>query len=192
MAGKVPGLPVAFIAIGGVLVWSGIENEPVTAVFRLLAQGKTLGGPSKVGEGPPETFATAAAPAGTSTSTSAAAGTAAAGDTSAHGASAAANQAIGRVLAAPYGWATGQQWADLVSLWNQESGWNNLADNATSGAYGIAQALGHGPTNQYPAGPANPPTSSAAAQISWGLGYIKDTYGSPSAAWAHERSAGWY
>src|ERR1035441_4462170 len=109
---KIPGLPVAFIAIGGVLVWSGIENEPVTAVFRLLAQGKKPGGPSKVGEGPPETFAPAAAPAGTSTSTSAAAGTAAAGDTSAHGASAAANQAIGRVLAAPYGWATRPPWGD--------------------------------------------------------------------------------
>lgn len=115
-----------------------------------------------------------------------------AGDTSAHNAGAAANQATARLLAAPYGWSTGQQWADLVSLWNRESGWSNTAENVSSGAYGIAQALGHGPTNQYPAGPANPPTSSAAAQISWGLQYIRQRYGSPSAAWAHETSAGWY
>ena len=49
---KIPGLPVAFVAIGGVLVWSGIENEPVTAIFRSLASGKA---PAK---GPGETFAT--------------------------------------------------------------------------------------------------------------------------------------
>jgi hypothetical protein len=79
-----------------------------------------------------------------------------------------------------------------VSLWNRESGWSNTAENPSSGAYGIAQALGHGPTNQYPAGPANPPVSSASAQIAWGLSYIKQTYGSPSAAWAHEESEGWY
>lgn len=175
---KVPGLPVAFIAVGGVLVWSGIENEPVTAIFRSLASGKT---PAK---GPAETYATT-----TAASTTAATPPSTSGMPSG---SALANQAIARVLAAPYGWSTGQQWADLVSLWNRESGWSNTAENASSGAYGIAQALGHGPTNQYPAGPANPPTSSAAAQISWGLSYIKSTYGSPSAAWAHEESAGWY
>ena len=49
---KIPGLPVAFIALGGVLVWSGVENEPVTAVLRSLASGKA---PAKGG---PETFAT--------------------------------------------------------------------------------------------------------------------------------------
>jgi hypothetical protein len=51
---KIAGLPVAFIAAGGVLVWSGVENEPVTAVFRSLAQGKA---PAK---GSAEPFATAA------------------------------------------------------------------------------------------------------------------------------------
>ena len=159
---KIPGLPVAFIGAGGVLVYSGVENQPLGTLLRTLAQGK------KPVPGPAETYATAA-----STTPAAAAGSAAPGDTGASSASAAANQAIARVLAAPYGW-------------------SNTAENASSGAYGIAQALGHGPTNQYPAGLANPPTSSAAAQISWGLSYIKDTYGSPSAAWAHETADGWY
>ena len=102
----------------------------------------------------------------------------------------AGNVALGERMAAAYGW-TGAQWACLDDLWTRESGWSNTAENA-SDAYGIAQALGHGPTNQYPSGPANPPTSSASAQIAWGLGYIRATYGDPCGAWAHEQSDGWY
>jgi hypothetical protein len=34
--------------------------------------------------------------------------------------------------------------------------------------------------------------SDAATQIRWGLGYIKDLYGSPCGAWAHEQADGWY
>jgi hypothetical protein len=101
------------------------------------------------------------------------------------------NVDLGRQMAAGYGW-TGQQWDCLNWLWTQESGWSNTAENPKSGAYGIAQALGHGPTNQYPAGPANPPQSDPRAQITWGLGYIKDTYGSPCGAWAHEEAQNWY
>jgi resuscitation-promoting factor RpfB len=100
------------------------------------------------------------------------------------------NVALGQQLAAAHGW-TGQQWACLDDLWQRESGWSNTAENP-SDAYGIAQALGHGPTNQYPAGPANPPTSSAGAQIRWGLGYIRATYGTPCGAWQHEEDDGWY
>jgi cell wall-associated NlpC family hydrolase len=58
---SIPGLPLAFIAVGGVLVWSGIENEPVTDIFRSLATGKA---PTK---GPAETFATAATASTTGT-----------------------------------------------------------------------------------------------------------------------------
>jgi hypothetical protein len=79
----------------------------------------------------------------------------------------------------------------LVPLWNQESGWNQFAENA-SGAYGIPQAL---PYNKMPqaAWPASAGGSSdPSAQISWGLGYIKNTYGTPCNAWAHEQSYGWY
>ena len=34
--------------------------------------------------------------------------------------------------------------------------------------------------------------TSAATQIRWGLQYIKDTYGSPCAAWSHAQATGWY
>lgn len=171
----VRGLPLAYMAIGGVLVYSGLENATIAATLQSLASGKA---PAK---GPAETYATAA-------STTTESGSAPAGNTGASTAEAAKNQAIAKVLAAPYGWSTGQEWNDLVSLWNQESGWSNTATNPGSGAYGIPQALP--PSKMGTA--ANPPISSATAQISWGLSYIKDTYGDPVAAWAHEVSDGWY
>jgi hypothetical protein len=102
------------------------------------------------------------------------------------------NVALGQQLARGYGWGSGPQWGCLYALWQRESNWSNTAENPRSGAYGIAQALGHGPTNQYPAGPANPPASDPAAQIRWGLGYIAGTYSSPCAAWAHEEADSWY
>jgi hypothetical protein len=110
-----------------------------------------------------------------------------AGNTGAANAGAAANQATAKMLAASMGhagWTTGQQWADWVSLWNQESGWNIDAANPASAARGIAQNInGYGPT--YLQG-------SAQSQITWGINYIAGRYGSPSAAWAHEVSSNWY
>lgn len=89
-----------------------------------------------------------------------------------------------------FGWSAGQL-GPLISLWNQESGWNPLAMNPSSGAFGIAQALGHGLPgtagrygNQYPSVAAN--NGNAGAQIAWGLSYIAGQYGSPAGAWAHE------
>jgi hypothetical protein len=102
------------------------------------------------------------------------------------------NAALGQRIAAGYGWGSGAEWTCLDELWVRESGWSNTAENPKSGAYGIAQALGHGPTNQYPAGPANPPQSDAATQIRWGLGYIETTYTTPCGAWGHEETDGWY
>jgi hypothetical protein len=176
----VNGVALAAAGTGVILLWSGVHNQSILTAVQDIVQGKE----PKAGPKPTTGDLTSAASnAGTIS--------AATGNTGANNTSAAHNQAIAKILAAPFGWSTGQQWEDLVSLWNQESGWSNTAENP-SGAYGIAQALGHGPTNQYPAGPANPPTSSASAQIAWGLTYILTTYGSPSAAWAHETADGWY
>jgi hypothetical protein len=102
-------------------------------------------------------------------------------------ASAAAAQAYARSRLGAYGW-SGSQMPYLALLWTQESGWNRLARNPSSGAYGIPQAL---PGSKMGAA-ANPPLSSAAAQINWGLGYIGGRYGSPAGAWAHERAFNWY
>jgi resuscitation-promoting factor RpfB len=109
-------------------------------------------------------------------------------NTNAIGGSITKNQAIAKILAAGYGWSTGQEWADLVSLWERESGWNNHAKNPSSGAYGIPQSLPASKMGTL----ANPPVSSASAQIAWGLKDIKQTYGDPVGAWAHEQQFGWY
>ena len=73
-----------------------------------------------------------------------------------------------------YGWSS-SQFSCLVSLWNQESGWNVTASNPSSGAYGIPQAL---PGSKMASAGADWQTD-AATQIRWGLGYIKADYGSP-------------
>jgi cell wall-associated NlpC family hydrolase len=52
---KIPGLPIGFMIVGGVLVYSGIENRPVGYLLRDLARG------IKPTPGPGETFATPAA-----------------------------------------------------------------------------------------------------------------------------------
>jgi hypothetical protein len=109
------------------------------------------------------------------------------GGTGAHGASAAAAQAYARGILGDYGWGADQM-APLIELWNRESGWNYLAKNPSSGAYGIPQAL-----------PASKMASAGAdwltdykTQVRWGEGYIKGDYGSPAGAWAHEVDFGWY
>jgi len=76
-------------------------------------------------------------------------------------------------------WDTEMEKACLIELWNHESGWNYKAVNSESAAYGIAQALP--PEKMESVGDdwiENPET-----QIRWGLGYIKDRYGTPCGAW---------
>lgn len=196
MPGRVNGFSLAYTATGAVVLWSGVKGESISDTFRGLLSGKA----PATNEEPISVSSTSPGASGSQ------AGSAPPGDTGASTASAAANQAVARLVAAPYGWSAGTNWTDLVSLWNRESGWSTSATNPSSGAYGIAQALGHGNgantagtvTNEYGgygisdsvAQAAN--SGSAAAQVTWGLAYIQQTYGSPSAAWAHEESAGWY
>jgi len=79
------------------------------------------------------------------------------------------------------------QFSCLDSLWNAESGWRYNAANA-SGAYGIPQAL---PGSKMASAGSDWQTNPA-TQIRWGLGYIKNIYGSPCNAWGHEQADGWY
>jgi hypothetical protein len=86
-------------------------------------------------------------------------------------------------------WGPGQ-FGPFAQLEMQEAGWNPRALNPSSGAAGLAQAL---PASKYPPG-AWPyhGLESAKLQLQWMMGYIRDRYGSPAGAWAHEQSAGWY
>jgi len=86
-----------------------------------------------------------------------------------------------------FGWSSGQ-FSCLQPLWEHESGWNVTAENPTSGAYGIPQAL---PGSQMSSAGADWQTN-AATQIRWGLTYIHDRYGSPCGAWSHEQGVNWY
>jgi murein DD-endopeptidase MepM/ murein hydrolase activator NlpD len=88
-----------------------------------------------------------------------------------------------------YGWGA-DQFGPLQQLWNGESGWRWNAENASSGAYGIPQAL---PASKMASAGADWRTN-AATQVRWGEGYIHDVYGSPANAWAkwQARSPHWY
>lgn len=97
------------------------------------------------------------------------------------------NRALGEKMNADRGWRI--HWGALDSLWQKESGWNHLADNPTSDAYGIPQAMTT--AHQMPAG-YGPPGGDPAVQIAWGLDYIAGRYGTPSEAWNHSQSVGWY
>lgn len=76
-------------------------------------------------------------------------------------------------------------WQALYNLWQKESGWNPAAVNRSSGAFGIAQIL----PSAHPDVPRN---LTGQQQIDWGLNYIRQRYGSPSAAWAHSQQTDWY
>lgn len=86
-----------------------------------------------------------------------------------------------------YGWGQ-EQMQCLSQLWTQESSWMTDATNPSSGAYGVAQALP--PDKYYSAG--SDWLSNYRTQIDWGLGYIRDRYGSPCNAWQHEMGFNWY
>ncbi len=94
---------------------------------------------------------------------------------------------IAAAMLGSFGWSS-SQFACLDPLWEHESGWSVSAYNAGSGAFGIPQALPG--SRMASAGPDW--QTDAATQITWGLGYIKGTYGSPCGAWAHEQATGWY
>lgn len=176
---------------GAILLWSGLKGKSWSSVLRNLIAGKNP--LSAIPSNP------------INTSFGAAIGDATAGVSSVPGGGGtpSQNMALAKlmVIGIHPDWATGQQWADWVKLWNQESGWSQTADtrqtkldaaNASVFAYGVAQAR---PYSKYPkAGwpPDKGGSSNAGAQISWGISYIADTYGSPSAAWAHEQANNWY
>jgi hypothetical protein len=96
-------------------------------------------------------------------------------------------QHIAYTMLPSFGFNAKQQFGCLDSIWSRESGWRVTAANA-SGAYGIPQALPG--SKMASAGPDW--QTNATTQIKWGLGYIKDRYGSPCNAWAFWQGHGWY
>lgn len=98
-------------------------------------------------------------------------------------------RAVARLMLPDYGW-NDSQWSCLERLWVGESGWNHTARNRSSGAYGIPQSL---PASKMgtvaPDYLTNPVT-----QITWGMRYIKASYGTPCGALSfwNSKSPHWY
>jgi hypothetical protein len=96
-------------------------------------------------------------------------------------------QAFAASKLADFGWGQDQM-SCLIPLWNRESDWTTTAENASSLAYGIAQSL---PASKMDSVGTDWRTNYQ-TQVVWGLGYIKNRYGSPCGAWAHSNAYGWY
>ncbi len=96
-------------------------------------------------------------------------------------------QGIAKTLLAQRGMGD-DQFSCLVQMWDNESGWRVNAQNSSTGAYGIPQALPGSKMAAYGADwQTNPKT-----QILWGLAYIQGRYGTPCQAWASWQAQGWY
>ena len=208
-----PIIPILLIGIGGYLAWFGVHywrqdlkwpSDPIRAAL----QGKGLPASSPAPAVSASLAADVSQVAASSGSTTTASGGGKGDGGSAYQGSLPTGSAqnTARLLLAKFGWAVTEM-VPLVKLWDRESGWSATARNPSSGAFGIAQALGHGTscsaapdgTNEY--GPQYGLTCAEAQQanagsvrwqIEWGLSYIKNRYGSPTAALAHENANSWY
>jgi flagellar hook-length control protein FliK len=80
------------------------------------------------------------------------------------------------------------QFQCFSNIVDHESSWNYQATNASSGAYGLFQAL---PAGKYASAGADWRTNPA-TQIKWGLNYMNSRYGSPCQAWSFWSANHWY
>ncbi|MYX35400.1 MULTISPECIES: transglycosylase SLT domain-containing protein [Streptomycetaceae] len=80
------------------------------------------------------------------------------------------------------------QYQCFSNIVTRESGWNYTATNASSGAYGLVQAL---PGSKMASAGADWRTNPG-TQIKWGLNYMNVRYGSPCGAWSFWQANHWY
>jgi hypothetical protein len=80
------------------------------------------------------------------------------------------------------------QYQCFSNIVTRESGWNYTATNASSGAYGLVQAL---PGSKMASAGADWRTNPA-TQIKWGLNYMNSRYNSPCGAWSFWQANHWY
>jgi hypothetical protein len=92
-----------------------------------------------------------------------------------------------QLMRSRYGWGE-SQYRCYNKIIMRESAWKVRADNPSSSAYGIPQAL---PGSKMRSAGSDWRTNPA-TQITWGLGYVKSRYGTPCSAWGFKSSHGWY
>ena len=96
-------------------------------------------------------------------------------------------QQMAWAMLSAYGW-NQAQWPCLNKLWTQESSWITTAENPSSGAYGIPQSL---PASKMASAGADYRTNTR-TQLTWGMQYVKEAYGSPCQAWDFHLAHNWY
>jgi len=96
-------------------------------------------------------------------------------------------RAMGLEMVLARGWSE-SEFACLDALWTRESNWRVNAENRSSGAYGIPQALPGSKMGTV----ADDWRTNPATQITWGLNYIANRYGTPCGAWAAFQVKNWY
>ena len=96
-------------------------------------------------------------------------------------------QSYAHTLVIEKGWSE-NDYQSLIYLWEKESGWNPNSHNKSSGAHGIPQSLPASKMSSH----GDDYYTNGCTQIRWGLEYILNRYGSPTAAWNHFLANNWY
>ncbi len=203
-------MAVAAIMVGGILAWSGLRGWKISEVARDFLGGKNVFTDEKldkmkltnpVGELiwemfhaiAPNIFKFGGSDTGSPDSSTGGAAGGAAGSGLGLGSIPASthpqeNFKYAQFLAGQFGWNNQTELDAWYRLGMNESGWRNTAQNPTSTAYGIGQFL-NSTWAKY-----GPKTSDPYLQTLYMAEYIRDRYGSPSAALAawNSRSPHWY
>lgn len=176
----VQGPPLIAIGVGGVFLYAGIKGKPLLSTVQSILQGAGPGGSSVAGYTPgPAVVEPSDVPPPPVTGTQ--------------------PVVILQQTANQFGWGTGNEWQALLTVATRESGVDPTARNPSSGAWGIAQSLGHGfvggpasnGVNEYGGYGLSPAQSRAASlgdpkpQCLWMCRYIRDRYGDPLKALAY-------
>jgi hypothetical protein len=95
---------------------------------------------------------------------------------------------IGQIQAMAQSMVPSGQWQCFSNIVDHESSWNYQAVNASSGAYGLFQALPGSKMSSV----GDDWRTNPATQIKWGLNYMDSRYGSPCEAWSFWQANNWY
>jgi hypothetical protein len=179
---RLAGVAVAALAVIVVSTLAPVESEAAPIVVPVAASAPVVALAAPLPAAPKA--ATVRKPAATSTTTVKAAAVA----PYRTGSPSYAKWWARRIMSTQFRWTSPTQYQCLVKLWQRESNWLASAYNRGSGATGIPQAV---PGSKMRSAGADWRTN-AVTQIRWGLGYIKQVYGTPCGAWSHSQAHGWY
>jgi hypothetical protein len=168
------GVALGSIAVGALFAYAGIKGYSIPNTIKALISGQSPAGQSQA------TPVSGTVPASTTASTTAS------GNVSTTAVSG-SNEAVLQQVAAQFGW-TGAEWTALYNVEMAEAGFSLTAQNPSSGAYGMAQFING--ASEYATYGGN--STTAQGQATGMCNYVKQRYGKPSVAWAHEQQYGWY